>query len=281
MKPVIAAGVVAVLIGGVIATPSPVGAASAPTITLTTLPAPPGDTGADVTGNQRAMTCPAPGTCLVIGTTYNPHAQGSIITLSGSTWSAVQAPLPGNDRIDSSGAHDLHAIACAGAGSCAIEGSYLATGGGSVDGREGLLLSLDNGVWTAVQAPVPADHLPSDDEAYLTSVACDAPGSCIAVGTYLRVLNSSGAWNELPLVETLSGGTWTPSALPLPADATGSDPASLTAVACGAPGSCTAVGGYYRSNPATNTGTQQWPLIETFTGGSVVATATTSALRRW
>lgn len=250
--------------------------AAAPTITYASLPMPPGDvSGTTPTGSTRAVACPDVGTCLVIGTAYDPHPEGSIVTWTGSTWSAVQAPLPPDNTVDSSNFHvNLAEIACAGASSCAVVGSYASTSGGSSDGREGLLLSYANGTWNAVRAPVPADHLASDDEAYLTSVACDAPGSCIAVGTYLHYVNGGPTWTEGPLMERLSGGVWTASALPLPADALPTNfQAGLSQIACGAPGSCTAVGYYFQPNASTNTGFQKWPLVETFTNGSAAATA--------
>jgi hypothetical protein len=243
-------------------------------LTFTTLPAPPGDTGTIPTGNPQSATCPAVGTCFVIGSAYDAHPEGSIVTWANSTWSAIRAPLPPDNTVDSSNFHvQLSQIACGGASSCAVIGTYASTTSPAADGREGLLLTDTNGTWTAERAPVPSDHVSTNDEAYLNSVSCDAPGSCIAVGTYLHYINGGPAWNESVLVERLSGGVWTPSALPLPADVGSSIQSDLSAVSCGGPGSCTAVGYYYRANPATSTGMQEWPLVETFTNGAATATA--------
>jgi hypothetical protein len=68
------------------------------------------------------------------------------------------------------------------------------------------------------------------------------------------------------LIETLSRGTWTPFAAPLPAGAS-SQYAQLSALTCPAPGSCIAVGAYDWT--LANTGTRA--LIETLAGGKWTA----------
>jgi hypothetical protein len=65
--------------------------------------------------------------------------------------------------------------------------------------------------WSAAQAPLPMDADPSQNAA-IDDVYCPAPGDCVAVGHY----TASGASGDVTrgLVETLSGGTWTPTAFP-------------------------------------------------------------------
>ena len=86
----------------------------------------------------------------------------------------------------------------------------------------------------------------TDPQASLNSVQCAAVGSCVAVGQYV---DSSGATQAL--VETLSGGVWTPSELTLPGDASTSGSAAfalLSTVVCPTAGWCTALGVYSQSS---------------------------------
>lgn len=91
--------------------------------------------------------------------------------------------------------------------------------------------------WTAAQAPLPANAA-SGGSRYVTlfDAACPAVGNCVAVGGYSP---ENGGPDLKPLIETLSGGTWTVSG-----DVAGAGTSSgLEGVACPAQGSCIAVGG--------------------------------------
>lgn len=89
--------------------------------------------------------------------------------------------------------------------------------------------------WTPSQAPLPADASLVDTT--VSSVACDAPGSCMAVGGYTDNAGGQG------LIDSTSGGGWQAATAPLPVDADTND-AALLSVACGAPATCAAVGHY-------------------------------------
>ena len=92
--------------------------------------------------------------------------------------------------------------------------------------------------WAGSTAPVaglnPAPTAPTGDGVVLGSVSCPAAGSCVAVGHY-----TSQTPDTVPLIETLSGGTWTATAAPV----TGLNPPAgnlgvhLTKVSCAAAGS--------------------------------------------
>ena len=119
--------------------------------------------------------------------------------------------------------------------------------------------------WAGTTAPVtglnPAPTASAGDGVVLGSVSCPAPGSCVAVGHY-----TSQAPDIVPLVESLSGGTWTATAAPV----TGLNPPAgnlgvhLTKVSCAAAGSCVAIGTY-------DIGTGFQTVIETLSGGSWTA----------
>jgi hypothetical protein len=88
-------------------------------------------------------------------------------------------------------------------------------------------------------APVPADAI-SVHDALLDSIACGAPGSCVAGGKYV----DSGS-HQQGLIDTLSSGHWTAVKAPLPGDADPTSPnAQVIKVACGAAGSCVAYASY-------------------------------------
>jgi hypothetical protein len=89
----------------------------------------------------------------------------------------------------------------------------------------------------------------------LTSVACEAVGSCVAAGSY-TVRN--GAIEGM--IDTLSGGTWTAARAPIPAGAAvAKQYVYFNSATCPASGDCIAVGGYKAQNGSAQ------GLIETAT----------------
>jgi hypothetical protein len=105
-----------------------------------------------------------------------------------------------------------------------------------------VVATLSDGTWTATTPPLPGDAAPSKtDIAYLTDVACPAPGTCIATGRYEDKDNHGQA-----LILTLAGGTWRATRAPLPADAVPTNAPTLVQAACPAAGSCVVIGQYAR-----------------------------------
>jgi hypothetical protein len=95
---------------------------------------------------------------------------------------------------------------------------------------------------------LPADATADQEWSQYTSttidgLACATAGSCVATAGYLTKANEL-----VPVIETLSGGSWTAASAPLPADAapgTGqANAAYLELVTCPAAGHCLAVGSY-------------------------------------
>ena len=95
--------------------------------------------------------------------------------------------------------------------------------------------------WTATEAPVPsgAASSPFAFPATFIQEQCISDSTCIAVGSYKDT--SGETWG---LIETLSGGTWSATAAPEPADADSSNFAGLNSVSCTSATACTAVGDY-------------------------------------
>ena len=120
--------------------------------------------------------------------------------------------------------------------------------------------------WIPSNAPMPASlpngASPSSMTLYATS--CSSSAFCVSVG---RVGDAS--LDNFPLVETYSGGVWTASVAPTPANAslnwwTG---VVFSSVSCPADGECAAVGLYDAYLPATQSAAQA-PLLDNLSDGS-------------
>jgi hypothetical protein len=178
-------------------------------------PALPSDAELDGSAFLNDISCPAAGTCVATGwyTDLNGYREGLLDMLSGGTWTAASAPLPGNaasDKAPSQADTFLADVACTGGGACVATGQYRDSDGGT----QGVIDTLTGGTWKASEASLPADAAVSDQLAAVWAISCPAPGTCLAGGHYE---NSGG--QPRYLIETLTNGTWTASTRPLPADA--------------------------------------------------------------
>lgn len=206
------------------------------------------------------LTCPAPGSCVAVGTyninPYGPYglsAEGLIETLSGGTWTPTEAAVPSSVSADA--ATSLEDVSCPSTGSCVAIGDF----GNPESPSQGFIDALSGGTWTPTEAPLPANASRQYDVApvSLSDLACPAVGSCVVVGDYTDL-----TYEGQGLVEALSGGTWTPTEAPLPANAsTLRFPVSLAAVTCPAVGSCVAVGVYGTAGASVG-------VIETLSAGT-------------
>jgi hypothetical protein len=126
-----------------------------------------------------------------------------------------------------------NSIACPSVSSCVAVGWYT-TGGTVPAGPFASILTETDGTWT----PVTPSGLP--DYEMLSSVACTAPGSCVAVGATSSTASGGELTSPVPFVETETSGNWQAATPPLPV---GMTTGSLQSVSCAASGSCVAVGG--------------------------------------
>jgi hypothetical protein len=198
--------------------------------------------------------CPAPGSCVATGsyTDTSGSQLGLIVTLSGGIWTAMEAPLPGN--ADGNPSSSIGTPACPADGSCVTTEDYTDTSGNVQSAIE----TLSGGIWTAIEAPMPTpEAAPGDERNLLGSVTCPAPGSCVAVGSYAPTNGDLQG-----LIETLSGGIWTPTGAPLPANAPATNAySSLDLETCPAVGDCIALGWYY------DTAGKYHVVMESLSGG--------------
>lgn len=211
-----------------------------------------------------AVSCPARGTCVAVGyTNAAANAYAPVIeTLSGGRWVSVKPPLPAD--ADTTGQAALDDVACPAAGTCVATGWYNIHG----DLGDAYVDSLANGTWTAASVPLPPDaaqqQFTSNPSTNVNAVACPQPGICVATGQYQ---DHSG--QTVPLIATLSGGSWTTARAPLPADAAAAVrwPGALFTLGCPAPGACIAAGLYF-----VGSGQPRY-LTETQSGGTWTAAA--------
>ena len=177
-----------------------------------------------------SLSCWSAGSCVAVGQSAIDGDQALAETLSGGVWTPSDVPSPAGTGDDV-----LESVACPAADQCEAVGSD-----GEDEGTGVLIASLTGGLWTSEEAPLPSGY----SEATMGDVACGALGSCTAVG----ILNPYQL-SPAELVETLTGGTWTPTEAPLPASP-GMEvgPPDFTSTSCASTTSCVAVGFENQSN---------------------------------
>jgi hypothetical protein len=202
------------------------------------------------------VSCPDAGDCVVVGSfedTAGDAMYGLILTLSSGAWTPIQSPMPP----DSTPWAALTAVDCPDVGSCVAGGHYEDTN----SYEQPVLLQLESGSWTAIEAPVPSDTATNPNSS-ISGVYCPADGACIATGSYWADYAPD---DVLGMILTQSDGTWTAQSAPLPSgttnsvqvvndnirtanvgaftnDAASSSTVSLAGVGCGAAAFCAAAG---------------------------------------
>jgi len=163
--------------------------------------------GAPATGSLNAVTCASATDCWAVGGNAGAKPPQPLIEqYDGSAWTAVGGPGIATSS-------SLAGVACTGASDCWAVGSQSS-------GSQTLIEHFDGTAWSTVPAP-------ASGASNLFGVSCTAPGACEAVG-------SAGS---SPLIEALSGSTWTVSNA-----VTRGASATLKAVACFTATSCWAGG---------------------------------------
>jgi hypothetical protein len=206
-----------------------------------------------------SVSCGGPGSCAAVGTyraaTGTDDSYGLIDTLAGGTWTGVAAPEPANagTLAYNEQTATVLSVSCPTPGYCVAAGDYVGTAGTPARGLYYPLADvLSGGSWSDSVLPLPPNVDAKTVSSFIRSVSCSAPGSCAAVGEYERAT----LLDEVPLLETLSGGTWQPTEGTAPGDGVIED-GELLAVSCVA-GGCAAGGEYYLNETIAQNG-----LLET------------------
>jgi len=211
---------------------------TSPAWTTSTVPWP---TPGPVISELKAVSCPSPGTCVAVGGTgVQSDASGLFSSLvetqSGQTW--IPATLPAPSGVDDA---ELNAVSCPALGTCVAVGDW------------GTVETLANGTWKSTIIPTPS----GSQDVMLNGVSCTSAGHCVAVGDYRTSTNVS-----VLMVEMLTGGVWSTSAVSAPSGATNG---TLGGVSCPAAKNCVAMGAYSdslgaRLSFALELGSQGWVL---------------------
>jgi hypothetical protein len=136
-----------------------------------------------------SVACPSASVCVVVGDYYSTSGtSGLILTGSGTSWTATEAPLPGGNA-DS--VRQLSAVSCPSVASCVATGTYEPSSGG----WQGLILTGSGTSWATAKAPLPAGAA-ATPQAFLQAVTCPSSSSCVAAGFYN---DSSGNFQGLLL----------------------------------------------------------------------------------
>ena len=143
--------------------------------------------------NYKAIACPAPSRCILVGDASPPDGSPSGVTTvsldAGQSWTAVQAPA---------GTSSLNAISCPTAVNCVVVGGGIGPRGGSSQA----ILTTTNGGQTWTSRTVPAEVTG------LSAVSCPTTLSCVAVG--FGPSSTSGSGVQPVVAATDDGGaSWT------------------------------------------------------------------------
>lgn len=194
--------------GGAALSPAPSGAALAPLAWSAARAPLPAD--ADGVSSQYVMlgdvSCPAAGYCVAVGidrasTDSGDVYQGLAETLAGGTWTPAAVP-----DVSSPDALSFGEVSCPARGRCVAVGFVWPSTRVGIP----LIEQLSGGRWHPVTPPRPGDASSSAGLVF-TGISCPVADWCVATGWYI---NTSG--HRAVYVDTLSGGTWTASAAPLP-----------------------------------------------------------------
>jgi hypothetical protein len=118
--------------------------------------------------------------------------QGYLVTQSGSSWRATEAPLPANAAANpietsSSGLQTTFtAVACTTTSACVAIGEYIDTSGH----LQGVVLAGSGTSWTAEEAPLP-EPANADPNVMLSTLVCPAVSTCTVIGEYTDVSGQS------------------------------------------------------------------------------------------
>ena len=196
-----------------------------------------GPINAQITQGQ-FMNCPSTTQCVEVGISAG-NSDGLlpwIGTLSDSTWTFANGPVPGDASTENANVQ-MSALSCSSTSFCEAVGTYTDASGG----QEGLLLTMMDGSWAAATAPVPAGAADgSESDVEVNAVSCWTDGGCVAVGTYKPVTGSRAT-----MAIELSDATWSATTIAPPANVSTTAPdLNMTMVACDPSGTCVA-GGIY------------------------------------
>jgi hypothetical protein len=185
------------------------------------------------------IACRSTGNCVAVGDYQygrSRNLQAFIATESHGRWARAFTPrLPANAAAPVSA--ELEAVACTRDGSCTAVGSYQDTSGNA---QTMVLAKPPSGAWRQATEIASPPNAAANPDAYMTGIACSAPGTCVAVGNYSV---SPTQFEAMGAVE--SRGAWHRAAeIAAPRGAIASTFTAITSISCLATGPCLGAGQY-------------------------------------
>jgi Cutinase len=177
------------------------------------------------------VSCPSATFCTVAGMYEAGHdSAGLLVTYSGGSWTAIEAPIPANAATAAAASASLSSVSCPSASFCTAAGQYVDDSGDA----EGLLVTLSGGSWKGAEAPIP-NTTDSGPYTAVSAISCVSATFCAAAGL-------DSAAHGVGLTE--AGDQWTAVQLPLPGNAT-SEQGGQYGVSCPSASFCVAVSSYF------------------------------------
>jgi hypothetical protein len=153
--------------------------------------------GGATAGDAMWVGCASPGDCNVFGIYRVAHAKGvysfSVAEADGTWGKAKKIPL-GARAAESF----IDAVGCASPGNCSAGGLFFAPGSSEV-----FTVDEKNGTWSTSREIPGSAALNRGGNAEVSSIACGAPGDCVAGGYYSPVNNRYD-----PFIATETDGIW-------------------------------------------------------------------------
>jgi hypothetical protein len=140
-----------------------------------------------------AVSCPSVSQCVAVGH-YGPSTNGQmglLLTDSGGSWTAAEAPLTANGA--NGGEGEVPSVSCGAVSQCVAVGAYYDNSGSGYE--QGLLLTNSEGSWSAASAPLPANAQTAYGtytQGLVSGVSCPSAAQCVAVGNYVANSGSGG-----------------------------------------------------------------------------------------
>ena len=227
--------------------------------------------------NLLSASCTSSRTCTAAGSYISATRGrvGFVLTESKGAWRAIRSlPLPPAGGSSGSGSvPELSGISCTSPTACVAIGSYTPARGAVLAASPGVMLTEEAGAWSTTLAPLPSNVGTAEET--LQAVSCATDSACTVVGSYRsntghvlgrRQHNEPSCPPAHRIRWKVDGGRGLVAHRC--GDGTGAASGSaLDAVACPAPGVCTAVGTY-----VTASGIQQGLILSESNGRWTAAT---------
>jgi hypothetical protein len=193
------------------------------------------------------VSCPAAGTCAAGGIymTADNKLEAFVVSEVGGTWRTARE-VPGTAALNQGGYAETYSVSCATPGNCSAGGYYR----NAARHQQAFVVSQDHGTWRPAHQ-VPGTATLNHGYAQINQVSCASPGTCSAGGLYT---GPSGRLHAFVISQ--AHGTWGQAQqVPGIAALTHGGVSWINALACPAPGRCTAGGAFIAA------GSHHWQIF--------------------